>query len=213
MKRYKVLLADDHRMVAEGLQRILEPEYELVQIVNNGRALMEAALGLEHDIILVDISMPSLNGLDAVQQLRQRGCQSKIVILTMHKDVLYAKRAFDVGANGFVVKHSATDELLKALKVVLEGGFYITPDLPILLDKSTVVETGKSTEKEVLTPRQREVLQLFAEGYSAREVASELHISVRTAENHRAHIMKTIGLISTADLVRFAIRHGIVSAD
>lgn len=213
MKRYKVLLADDHRMVAEGLQRILEPEYELVQIFDNGRALLEAAPGLEHDIILLDISMPSLNGLDAVHQLRQSGCKSKIVILTMHKDVLYARRAFRVGANGFVVKHSATDELLKALKVVLEGGFYVTPDLANQLDKSAGEETGRVTEKDLLTPRQREVLQLFAEGYSAREVANELHISVRTAENHRAHIMKTIGLISTADLVRFAIRHGIVSAD
>lgn len=211
MVRPRVLLADDHRMVAEGLRMMLEPDYELIEIVEDGRALVEAALRLRPDVIVTDITMPELNGLDAVRQLRREGCEAKVVFLTIHKDVLYAQRALRCGANGFVLKHSAISELLTAVRTVLEGQTYITPVLDELLKDLPVITTSGMDDTEMLTPRQREVLQLFAEGCSAKDVAKILHISTRTAENHKAQIMNILGVTSTADLVRCAIRHGLIA--
>jgi DNA-binding NarL/FixJ family response regulator len=201
-------MADDHRMLAEGLRSLLEPAYELVEIVEDGRALVEASQRLQPDVIVADITMPLLNGLDAVEQLRRLGCQAKVIFLTMHKDPLYAARAMRAGASGFVLKHSASTELLTAIQEALSGRTYVTPAIVALLER--LPEPAPDSVVS-LTRRQREVLQLFAEGHSAKEVAKLLHISARTAEGHKAQIMDLLGARSTADLVQCAIRHGVIA--
>ena len=208
MTRPRILLADDHRLVAEGLRSLLEPAYELVEIVEDGRELVEAAQRLQPDVIIADVTMPLLNGLDAVEQLRRLGCQAKVVFLTMHKDPFYAARALRAGASGFVLKHSASAELLTAIQEALAGRTYVTPAIAERLDRLP----DPAADSDVpLTRRQREVLQLFAEGHTAKEVAKLLHISARTAEGHKAQIMALLGARSTADLVQCAIRHGLIA--
>jgi len=208
MTRPRILVADDHRMLAEGLRSLLEPAYELVEIVQDGRGLVEAAVRLQPDVIVADITMPLLNGLDAVEQLRRLGCQAKVVFLTMHKDPLYAARALRAGASGFVLKHSASAELLTAIHEALAGRTYVTPAIADLLDRLP----DPAPDSDVpLTRRQREVLQLVAEGHTAKEVAKLLYISTRTAEGHKVQIMKLLGARSTADLVQCAIRHGLIA--
>lgn len=210
MKRAKVLVADDHRMVAEGLRSLLEPEFELVGIVEDGRAMLEAVEKLKPDVVVVDVSMPLLNGIDAVRQLKKKQKDIAVVFLTMHLDVAYAASAFEVGASGYVLKHSAPSELVTAIHSALKGRTYITPMLAGELlqfhKRKPQDEGGRLTP---LTPRQREVLQLLAEGRSAKEVAAILQISTRTVEFHKYTIMENFGLRSTADLVRFALEHGI----
>jgi len=212
MTRPRVLLADDHRIVVEGLRGLLEPEFELVGIVEDGRQLVEAAGQLLPDVIVADITMPLLNGLDAVEQLRAAGCAAKVVFLTMHRDATYAARALQAGAAGFVLKHSASTELVTAIREALAGNTYLTSSIAELLEKRSLAQAENDLPDQAsLTPRQREVLQLYAEGRSAKEVASVLHISTRTAENHKARIMSLLGISTTAALVHYAIRHGIVS--
>ncbi len=208
----RLLLADDHRIVVEGLRAILTPEFDLVGIVDDGRKLVEAAIRLAPEIIVADISMPYLNGLDAISQLKDLGCPSKVVFLTMHKDATYAARALALGASGFVLKHAASTELLEAIRTALSGGVYVTSEIEAGLQELKTRRTVSITSPS-LTSRQREVLQLFAEGNSAREVAASLHISPRTAENHKARIMAQLRLETTADLVQYALRHGIIAAD
>jgi DNA-binding NarL/FixJ family response regulator len=200
-------MADDHRMVAEGLRSLLEPACELIEIVEHGQALVEAAQRLQPDVIVADITMPLLNGLDAVEQLRRLGCQAKVVFLTMHKDALYAARAMRAGASGFVLKRSASADLLTAIQEALAGRTYIAPAIEGVLER---LPDPRLDSDVSLTRRQREVLQLFAEGRTAKEVAKLLYISTRTAEGHKAQIMKLLGASSTADLVQCAIRHGLI---
>ena len=208
----RLILADDHRIVIDGLRSILTPEFDLVGIVEDGRELVETATRLQPDIIVADISMPHLNGLDAVAQLKRLGCQAKVVFLTMHKDATYAAKALEMGASGFVLKHSASTELLAAIRAALLGKVYVTSEIAAGLLKSTSARTVSMSEPS-LTPRQREVLQLFAEGHSARKVAAMLHISPRTAENHKARIMAQLNLDTIVDLVQYALRHGIIAVE
>ncbi len=211
MNRSRVLVADDHRIVAEGLRGILEPTYELVGIVENGRELVDQAMVLKPDVIVADITMPLLNGLDAMALLQRQDCRSKFVFLTMHKDVTYAAKALRQGALGYVLKHSASEELLKALKAVLAGEKYVSSEIASGLEgRDDAVD--QIEDLRTLTTRQREVLQLFAEGKSAKEVATNLGISARTAENHKARIMTQLKLHTTSDLVQYAIRHGLIGA-
>ena len=211
MTRARVLLADDHRMVAEGLRSLLEPEFELVEIVEDGRQLIEATERLAPDVIVVDITMPFMNGLDAVEYLRKAGCKAKIVFLTMHRDVTYVTTALQAGASGFVLKNSAGSELLTAMREAMAGRTYITPPLAERLTQMSA-ESGSANQTDLptLTLRQREVLQLFAEGRSAKQVAAALHISSRTVEKHKEHIMAMLQITTTAELVQFAARHGII---
>lgn len=212
MNRSRVLVADDHRIVAEGLRGILEPTYELVGIVENGRELVDQALALRPDVIVADITMPLLNGLDAMALLQRQDCRSKFVFLTMHKDVTYAAKALRQGAMGYVLKHSASEELLKALKAVFAGEKYVSGEIASGLEgREDAAE--QIEDLRTLTTRQREVLQLFAEGKSAKEVATNLGISARTAENHKARIMTQLKLHTTSDLVQYAIRHGLIAAN
>ena len=209
--RPRVLLADDHLIVAEALKSLLAPEFDLVGVVEDGRALVEAAGKLRPDVIVADVTMPHLNGIDALVQLRQSGDRVPVVFLTMHRDVSFARRALDAGASGFVLKHSAPAELLSALRAALEGKTYLTPQLA-----AEVLEALKQGPAQAgdpiasITPRQREVLQLLAEGHPAKEIAAKLSISSRTVEFHKYQMMETLGLRTNAELIHFAIKHGLV---
>jgi DNA-binding NarL/FixJ family response regulator len=208
----RILLADDHRIVAEGLRSLLEPEFELLKIVENGRALVDASEKLRPDVIIVDISMPLLNGIEAVRQIKKGNKDIKVIFLTMHPDVTYAVSAMEAGAQGYVLKHSAPSELTTAVRKVLRGKTYITP----LLENEIMVSRHKGSaerreESSHLTRRQREVLQLLAEGYLAKEIAAKLNISSRTVEYHKYQMMKDLGLKTVAELIRYAVRHHVVS--
>jgi DNA-binding NarL/FixJ family response regulator len=212
MTRPRVLLADDHRVVAEGLKRLLEEDFELVGMVEDGRALVAAAKKLQPDVIVADITMPHLNGLDAMAQLKKENVHVKVVFLTMHQDPSYAQRALEAGAAGFVVKHSASTEIVMAINAALKGQTFITPALAsevLRQAQHRARDTGDSGQ--LLTPRQREILQLLAEGRSAKEIAAALAISPRTVEFHKYQMMEAHGLRSNAELIHFAIKHGIVT--
>ena len=210
-KRPRVLLADDHRMVAEGLMSLLAPEFELVGVVENGRALVEEAKRLRPDVIVADISMPQLNGIEAMAQLKEQNREVRVVFLTMHQEVAYARRALDAGASEYVLKHSAPAELVAAIRAALEGKTYVTPALAgeVLLDMSRE-PAGARDPVASLTPRQRQILQLLAEGRSAKEIGEELGISSRTVEFHKYQLMEALDIHTSAELIHFAIKHGIV---
>jgi DNA-binding NarL/FixJ family response regulator len=212
LNRPRVLLADDHRMVAEGLKSLLSPDFELVGVVEDGRALIESAKKLHPDVIVADITMPHLNGLDALGLLKRDNPHVKVVFLTMHQEVAYARRAMESGAAGFVLKHSAPAELVAAIRAALEGKTYLTPALASEVLQE-IQRDPKATRNPVasLTARQREILQLFAEGRSAKEIAGALDISVRTVEFHKYQMMETLGLHNSTELTHFAIKHGIVT--
>jgi len=210
-RRPRVLLADDHLLVAEALSSLLGEEFELVGVVEDGRQLLEAAARLRPDVIVADITMPHLNGIDALTRLREEGDPVPVVFLTMHRDVTFARRALEAGASGFVLKHSAPVELIAALHAALEGKTYLTPQLAgEVLEAMRQGPAQHSDPAATLTLRQREILQLLAEGKSAKEIGSALQISARTVEFHKYQMMETLGLHTNAELVHFAIRHGIV---
>jgi DNA-binding NarL/FixJ family response regulator len=211
VSRPRVLLADDHVVVSEGLKQLLAEDFELVGAVQDGRALVAAAKNLRPDVIVADITMPHLNGIDAMAQLRKDNAQIKVVFLTMHHDPAYARRALEAGASGFVVKHSAPAELVMAIQAALKGQTFITPALASEVLRQAQHGSGHADDPaQSLTPRQREIVQLLAEGRSAKEIAATLAISPRTVEFHKYQIMETHGLHSTAELIHFAIKHGIV---
>ncbi len=212
MSKPRILIADDHQILADGLRALLEPEFEVVGVVADGRELVATAQQLRPDAIVADVTMPSLNGIEATAQLRALGVEAKVVVLTMHRDVVYARRAMEAGAVGFVLKHSVASELVTAVREALRGRTYITPMIAgELLQSYREADPLPQDHLHRLTARQREVLQLFAEGRSAKEVASLLKISIRTAEAHKARILEVLGLRTTADLVQYAIRHGLIA--
>lgn len=211
MRRARVLLADDHRIVAEGLRGILEPEFELVGIVEDGRALVEAVEKLQPDVVVADVSMPLLNGIEAMRQFKKKYKNIAVVFLTMHTDVMYAAEAFEAGASGYVLKHSASSELVTAVSNAYKGRTYITPLLAgKLLQFHKQKSQEPSEESARLTGRQREVLQLLAEGHSVKEIATILGISSKTVEFHKYTMMENLGLKTSAELVRYAVKQGIV---
>jgi len=212
MKKTRVLLADDHKIVLEGLRSLLEPEFELVGTVEDGRALVAQAGELSPDVVVVDISMPLLNGIEAVRQIKQENDNIKVVFLTMHPDVTYATRAFEAGASGYVLKHSAPSELVTAIHEAMKDRTYVTPIIAGDLMQS--YKEGANLQQDgvgKLTPRQREVLQLLAEGHSAKKIADMLCISHRTVEFHKYKMMEQLNLKTSAELVQYAIKHGIVT--
>lgn len=212
MKKTRVLLADDHKIVLEGLRGLLEPEFELVGTVENGRALVKETERLRPDVIVVDISMPLLNGIEAARQIKKLDDRIKIVFLTMHPDVTYAARAFEAGASGYVLKHSAPSELVTAIHESIKGRTYVTPMVAGELIQSYRHGDRKKTELSgELTARQREVLQLLAEGHSAKEIAKILNVSPRTVEFHKYRMMEQLKLSTSAELIQYAIKHGIAS--
>lgn len=211
MRRPRILLADDHRIVAEGLRSLIEPEFELVGIVEDGRAMVDAAEKLRPDVIVADISMPLMNGIEALRQIRKTNKDVRVIFLTMHPDVTYAVSAFDAGALGYVLKHSAPSELSLAIRSALRGKIYVTSLLSgEFIEGRKKGSQERHEESSFLTRRQREVLQLLAEGRSVKEIASLLNISTRTAEYHKYQMMKDLSMKTVADLVRYAVKHGIV---
>ena len=210
MSRARLLLADDHTLLLEGFRKLLEDEYELVGTVENGRDLLIAAPKLKPDAILLDISMPLLNGIDATRRLRTLVPKSKILIVTMHADPDYVAEAFRAGASGYVLKRSAASELVRAIREVLAGRTYITPLIAGEMLDSVRKPAARPGWAPTLSPRQREVLQLVAEGRTAKEIGTLLSISVKTVEFHKSRIMKELGVRSVADVTRYALRRGLV---
>lgn len=211
MKR-RVLLADDHEIVVEGLKRILETKYELVAAVADGRELLAEAEKLRPDVIVTDISMPLLNGIDAVRQLKKKGLRAKIVFLTMHADADLATEAFAAGAAGYVLKSSAGRELVDAIDTVLAGRVYLTPHIQQGVLEAFMKAGGEREKASIeLTQRQREVLQLVAEGLTMKEIASTLDVSPRTVESHKYDLMQKLGVRTTAELIQYAIKRSIIS--
>lgn len=212
MQKSRILLADDHKIVLEGLKGLLEPEFELVGTVEDGRALVAQAAKLRPDVIVADISMPRLNGIDAVREIKKNDPSIKVVFLTMHLDASYAAGAFEAGASGFVLKHSASSELVTAIKEVIQGRTYVTPLIAGELIR-TYQEKGFPTTHSPaeLSSRQREILQLLAEGKSAKEIGAVLDISARTVEFHKYRIMELLNIKTSAELVQYAVKHGLIS--
>jgi DNA-binding NarL/FixJ family response regulator len=207
MRRPKILLADDHAIVADGLISLLKDSYDLVGAVRDGRQLVDAAKRLRPDVIVADISMPVLSGLDALRQLRAEHLDVKVIFLTMHAETELATEAVRAGAAGFLLKQSAGDELLNAIDEVLHGRMYLTPAVTkdVIAGMSAAPQPAKT-----LTPRQRDVLRLIVAGRRVKEIASELNLSTRTVESHKYEMMATLGVQSTVELVRYAIQRGLV---
>ena len=204
----RVLLADDHAIVLEGLYRVLEPDFEIVGEVADGRALVAAAATLLPDIIVTDISMPLLNGIEAIRQIRKVNRKVIIVFLTMHPDVTYAAEALGAGGSAYVLKTSAGAELLDAIREALGGGIYVTPSIDREVVRAQMERAGRDDVQEDLTPRQREVLQLLAEGRSLKDVAAILKISTKTVEFHKYRVMSKLGLRTNAELTKYAVKLG-----
>jgi len=210
MNRVKVLLADDHLIVAEGLKRLLESEFELLGMVEDGRALITAAKELRPDVIVSDISMPELNGIEAFEEIKKDDPGVKMVFLTMHHSVAYARRALDAGAQGYVLKHSASEELILAVRAAAAGKTYVTP--AIAGEVFQAMRDGDDLDADPvrkLTLRQREILRLLVDGHSAKVIAARLEISPRTVEFHKYAMIETLGLSTSADLIRFALQNGV----
>ena len=210
----RILLADDHKIILDGLTGVLEGEFEIAGYATNGRELIEQAGALQPDVIVADISMPLLNGIDAVRKLSEAGSRAKVVFLTMHPDATYATRALQAGGSGYVLKHSAADELVTAIHHVLRGETWISPALRSSGLDSLLDETRRHVRETIeVTGRQREVLQLFAEGKSAKEIGAILGISARTVEAHKYRMMDELGVKTSAQLVQYALKHGIASGN
>lgn len=214
MKRPRVVLADDHTIMLDGLKRLLESEFDLAGVAEDGRTLIAVAENVKPDVIVLDISMPLLNGIEAARQLRKTLPQVHLVFLTMHADPTLMAEAFRAGAAAYVLKRSAASELVNAIRDVLNGRTYITP----LITRDTVQalltrlqDTPSPAAR--LSARQREILQLVVEGNSNKEIAAILHLSVKTVEFHRSAMIRRLGLRSSAELVRYAVQEGVVPID
>ncbi len=207
----RVLIADDHALLAEGLAALLRLSYEVVGTSPDGRKMVSDAERLRPDLIMLDIGMPGLNGLEAARQVRKLQPHVKLIFVTQQVDIRYLEAALKAGANGFVAKQSASSELLVAMEKVLRGGRFITPLLEEALAARDPERKMRSEAADPLTPRQREVLQLVAEGNSNKAIAEHLFISPKTVEFHRESIMRVLHLHSTAELTRYAVAQGIVN--
>lgn len=212
MKRVRILLADDHTLFCSLLRDLLEPEYEVVGIVPDGRKLLEAAVSLSPDVVLADIGMPSLNGLDAGRRLKQARPQVKLIYLTMNNNVEYAREALQAGASAFVLKNAPSSELLKAIRDALRGLSYLAPEIRQAMTETFIRDPKVVNRPRHLTDRQREVLQMIAEGRPLKEIAALLHISYRTVRFHKDRIREELGISGDTELVKYAMRHGMISA-
>ena len=211
MKRTRVLLADDHQMLADALKCVLEPGCEVVGTVSDGRALLEVAPRLLPDIIVLDIAMPQLNGLDAARQLKNFMPAVKLIFLTMNEDPYLVGEAFRAGASAFLLKQAAALELTDAINQVVKGGSYVTPHAAEGLNKISLREPKTRQRAPEPSPRQREVIQLLAEGHSMKEIASAMNITKRTVAAHKYAVMELLQLKTNAELVQYAIKHRIIS--
>jgi DNA-binding NarL/FixJ family response regulator len=211
MKRIRILLADDHTLFCSLLRDLLEPEYEVVGSVSDGQELLKAALSLRPDVVLADIGMPSLNGLDAGRRLKQANPNVKLIYLTMNNNVEYAREALQAGASAFVLKNALSSELLKAIRDGLRGVSYVAPEIRQAMAETFIRDPKAVSRPQHLTDRQREVLQMLAEGRSLGEIAGLLRISYRTVRFHKLKIMEELGISKNTELVKYAMKHGMIS--
>lgn len=211
MKRPRVLLADDHRLLREAFARLLEPACEVVGAVADGREMLKVAPELRPDVVVLDIAMPLLNGLDAARQLKQVMPSVKVIFLTVNEDPDLAAEAFRAGASGFLLKNSAATELFQAIQEVLQGRSYVTPLATRGLVETVIHPPEGAKRTGELSQRQREVLQLLAEGRTMKEVARMLGITPRTVAYHKYTMMEELGIQSSAELVQYAIKHHLVA--
>ena len=208
MPRPRVLVADDHVIMTQGLSRLLEGEVEIVATASDGQQLVDRARQHRPDIIVSDVNMPGMSGLDAMRRLKADGLRSKFIFLTLHTDSRLASEAMRAGASGYLLKHAAAEELIEAIHAVMAGHTYLTP----LMTRDVLWAMGEQdgVQSPALTPRQLDVLRLIAQGKRMKEIANELDISVRTVETHKQDLLQTLGLETTADLIKFAVRQGLV---
>lgn len=211
MTRPRILLGDDHDLVIEGLRSLLTKDFDVIGVASNGRELVTETERLKPDAVLVDVSMPVLNGMEAARQIKTATPGVKLLFVTQKADREYVQAAFRIGASGYILKQSAVGELIPALREILSGHYYIAPSL-----RKVMSEAGTGPQRNpadlfgaALTMRQREVLQLVAEGKANKEIATLLNVSIKTVDYHKARIMDELGLRTTAELTRYAIEHGI----
>lgn len=207
MNRIRLVLADDHTMFAEGLKSLLDEEFELLGTVGNGQDLVDITHRLNPEVIIVDISMPILSGFDAIRRIRDLGSEAKVIFLTMHDDDTLVEEAFRCGGSGYVLKQAAGEELVEAIKQVSQGNRYVTP----LVKSKRTDRLPRGATKSMITPRQREVLKLISEGLTMKEIAAKLEISTRTAESHKYEMMEALGVSTTADLIKYALKVGLIT--
>jgi two-component system response regulator NreC len=218
MNKIRVLIAEDHTIVRKGLRSLLESEVgiEVVGEAENGRDALAKVQQHCPDIVLMDISMPDLNGFEATRQIKQHCPEVKVLVLTMHANEEYVWQILRAGASGYVVKHAAPDELILAIQSVFRGDSFLSPSISKTVIAGYLQQVEALPEKvgaDLLTPREREVLQLLAEGHATRDIAERLYLSVKTVETHRAHILDKLNLHNTAELVKYAIRTGVIQSD
>ncbi len=211
MRKARVLLADDHGMLLEAFEQLLQPDFEVVGTVGNGHALLTAAEELKPDVIVLDIAMPQMNGMVAARRLKQTMPEVKLIFLTVNEDADFASEAMRIGASGYLLKSSAASELFQAIEVALKGKSYVTPLIMQEMVASFANDRQAGEASDKLTMRQREVLQLLAEGHSMKKIANILDVSPRTVAFHKYRIMDELNLKNSTDLVRFAIKHSFVS--
>lgn len=210
MSKPRVLLADDHALVLEGFKKLLEEHAQVVGSVEDGRSLLDAAKRLRPDIVVLDISMPKLNGLDAARRLRKILPETRLIFVTVHADADYVNQAFKAGASAYLLKRSAGSELSQAIEAVKNGNYYVTSLIAKDLVHSAISETEPSAGGQDRLPmRQREILQLVAEGLTLKEIASTLGLSPKTVEYHKSKLMEQLGLHTTAELTKYALAHGL----
>jgi DNA-binding NarL/FixJ family response regulator len=214
MAKPRVLLADDHALVRAGIRSTLELDCEIVAEAGDGRELVRAAIEMRPDLIVADIGMPMLNGLEAVRKLKDRGCEAKIIVVTMHTGVEFAVQALRLGVSGYVLKVDASEELARAIKEAMAGRLYITPSIAKDVMKALMESPNPDSDEEPwqkLTAREREVLQLVAEGHTMPQIGEILHISPRTVERHRYSLIEKLKLRTTAELTQYAMMRGLIT--
>jgi len=207
MRRPRLLLADDHMIVLEGMSRLLQADYDILPPVGDGQLLVDTALRTNPDIIVTDVSMPILNGIEAIRQIRKKGVKSKVIFLSMHADIEFAAEALLAGASAYVIKHSAAEELGRAIQDALHNKTYVTPKIA----RDRELMNNAVRHRMILTAREREVLQLVAEGRTINGIAAILNVAGRTVVFHKTNIMDKLNLRTTADLTQYAVRHGMIS--
>lgn len=210
--RARILLGDDHSLVLEGIRRLLEADYDLVGSAEDGTSLVREAIRLKPDLVVLDVSMPLLNGIDAAKEIRRELPNAKLVFISMHANAIYVRKAMEASASAYVLKSGASEELKQAIETARRGALYLSPGLGHELIESAMT-SPRTPQKHVieLTNRQRQILQLIAEGKQNKEIAAILFVSVRTVEFHRGRLMSKLGARSVAELARFAIQEGLIS--
>ncbi|MGA2582071.1 MAG: response regulator transcription factor [Tepidisphaeraceae bacterium] len=213
----RILLADDHRLVREGIRLMIgqQPDMEVVGEADNGRSTVELAKKLSPEIVLIDISMPDLNGIDATHQITALSPAPRVIALSAHTDQRAVVDVLRAGASGYVVKNATAEELIQAIRMVAQAKVYLSPQIAgsVLEDFRRCMPASGSPEFASLSPREREVLQLMAEGKSTKQIAAVLNLSKKTVDNHREHLMSKLNASTLAELIKYAIREGLTSVD